>query len=274
MAYMMVRTWNLRLLKVKILFILLFISTSLYSQFVFLDSVKVNNPVYLANDRSGNVYLGDKLGNVFKYDQDLKLINEYSPNKKGSIAVLEPWNPLKVFVSYSDLQEYQFLDRFLVSANRFKLNGLSSFIGLSAPSLDNNLWLVDFSTFSLKKYNMSFNQVDIERPFDLLLDPKKFDITHIREYQNLVFISDSNSGILVFDNLGNYLYKIEATGVEYFSFVEGNILYVENEALVKLNLYSNEKNVNSLPKNVDRVVETNKFTFFLREKWLLKAQKQ
>lgn len=261
-------------MKVSLTLILLVISNALPAQYILLDSVQVNSPTYLTSDRSGNIYTGDNLGNIYQYDQELKLVNEYSPNKKGNISVLEPWNPLKIFVSYSDLQEYLFLDRFLVNANRFRLNGLSTFVGLSAPSLDNNLWLVDFSTFSLKKYNLNFGQVDIDRPFDLLLDPKKFNITHIREYQNLLFISDKNSGILVFDNLANYLYKIDANDVEYFSFIGNTIIYIQGKNIVALDLYTGEKKTQMLPRKVSRVVENNKFTYFLREKWLIKAQKR
>lgn len=274
MGFMTETQWNYVRTRINLIFPLLITCVTATAQYTHIDSIKIDNAKHLAIDRLNNIYVGDDFGNVFRFSDDLKLSNEFSPDRKGNIAVLDPWNPLKIFLNYSDLQEVIFLDRFLINANRYKLNDISSFIGLCTPSLDNNLWMVDYSSFSLKKYNLTFNQVEIEQPFDLLLDPNNYTITHIREYQNLVFISDSNSGILIFDNLGNYLYKIKGVGIEYFSFKNNKLIYCLEEKAYYVDIYSNEEVIKIIPGNVNRVVETNKFTFFLSNNWLIRAKKQ
>ncbi|QSE97453.1 NHL repeat-containing protein [Fulvivirga lutea] len=260
-------------MKVNITLCLLSICSCAFGQFIFTDSIRVENIDKMSIDRVGSVYLGDELGNVYKYNQNLQYESEFSPLRKGNISVLEAWNPLRIVVSYSDLQEVVYLDRFLVSENRFNLTIASSFVGIAAPSMDNNLWLVDFSKFSLIKYNQSFNQIEIERPFDLLLDPENYEITHIREYQNLLFISDKKSGILVFDNLGNYLYTIKALGIENFSFYGNSILFISKSYVHEIDLYTNKEKKWKAGSNLIMLVKNKEFYYLLGKKALFKAIK-
>ncbi|MEQ8924579.1 MAG: hypothetical protein RLO81_02135 [Fulvivirga sp.] len=261
-------------MKINITLCCLFVISNAFGQLIYTDSIQVDNIDKISVDRLGNVYLGDELGNVFQYNQSLKLEAEYSPSRKGNIAVLEAWNPLKLFVSYSDLQEVVYLDRFLVSENRFNLNIASSFVGMAAPSLDNNLWLVDYSKFSLIKYNQSFDQVEIERPFDLLLDPDNYEITHIREHQNLLFISDKKSGVLVFDNLGNYLYTINALGVESFNFFGNSIVFISKGFVYEKDIYTNIENKWKVGNEFIALVKSKEYYYLLGKKALFKGYKR
>jgi hypothetical protein len=265
---------NCSLLRNSLIFLLLFVAGAAQSQYVVTDSIKVGDVDYMSVDWLGNIYLADGSGNIDKYSDKGQKLERFSPSKKGKITVLEAWNPLKIFVFYSGLQQYAFLDRFLINDNRFDLKNISTFVGMSTNSLDNNIWLVDYADFSLKKYNMNFNQIVINRPFDLLLDPKNYDITHMREYQNLLFVSDSKTGILVFDNLGNYLQTIKDRGVHYFNFNGDQVYYILNHQLVQRNIYSDVDNRVSLPNDVTKIIIFKNTQFFLAGKWLKIAQKQ
>lgn len=200
-------------------------------------------------DRLNNIYIADKNGNLKQYS--LGHLNQvFSPQKPGGITLVEAWNPLKIFLFYADFQEYIFLDRFLTSSQRYSSSDFSSFSGLITIGADNNLWVVDYVDFGLKKYDINFRQFTIETRFDLLLDPENYNITFIREYQNLVFISDKASGILIFDNMGNYLRKIPVQGVDYFSFCKDYLYYLEDNGnqLVIHHLYSSQREVQPLPQ--------------------------
>ncbi|MTI41851.1 hypothetical protein E1140_20280, partial [Fulvivirga lutimaris] len=150
-----------------IFILLLTIHFNVSGQFIVTDSIKVSNIDKVSIDRQGSVYLGDESGNVDKYNAQLELTDRFSPVQKGEIGVLEAWNPLKIFVFYQQLQQYAFLDRFLVTANRYDIKDISSYAGLATVSLDNNLWLIDLARFGLIKYNINYAQIEIERPFDL-----------------------------------------------------------------------------------------------------------
>lgn len=267
----MVKNLTYSLLKAKLSIILFIVHFSVSGQFVLIDSVSVSNIDKVSVDRQGSIYLGDENGNINKYNSKLKLTDRFSPVQKGSIGILEAWNPLRVFVFYQQLQQYAFLDRFLVTANRFDLKDISSYAGLATVSLDNNLWLIDLAKFELIKYNISYGQIEIERPFDLILNPEDYEITHIREYQNLLFVSDKKSGILIFDNLGNYLRTIKKTGITYFNFLGDKIYFQVGDSLIVNGIYDKSLKEIKLDPEVLNVILYENYYFFLTKKWLKMA---
>ena len=236
--------------KFKVVFIISIVlcTSFLHAQhFILIDSTDISSPVSASTDRLGLVYIADSKGNLRQYEKTtLKQI--FSPQQQTQISLIEAWNPLKVFVFTSDFQEYFFLDRFLTASPRFSTSDLSSYIGLCTMSNDNNLWLVDYNEFGLKKFNINFSEFTVNTPFGLLLDPDNYNITFIREYQNLVFISDSNSGILIFDNLGNYLRKIERHGIDYFNFYNDELYFISHGKFHMINIYDGNYREVSLPR--------------------------
>ena len=231
----------------RLLIIIIFFSlSSKAQQVILLDSLKIPEPLTVSIDKLGNYYLVSKNGTIKKYNQDNKIKNDFSPQQVGKPLIIEAWNPLRLFAYYEGLQEYIFLDRFMTSANRFDLRAVTDYCGLATPSADNNIWLIDLAEFGLKKYNTIYKQVSINTPFDLLLNPSDYNITHIREYQNLVFISDAKSSILIFDNLGNYLRKLPYTNVDYFNFHQSEIYFLQNDKVIFVDIYSEKEHTYTL----------------------------
>ena len=199
-------------------------------------------------DQSGSLYVADAMGNLFKYNARGEYVVEYSPEQPARITDLEAWQGLRIFLFYRDLQQYAFLNRFLIAQGSYDFNPSAvGFVEAAAPSADNNVWLFDQADFSLKKYNLQLKQVVLSTPFDLLLDPDDYRIGTIREYQNKVYISDYREGIFVFDNLGNYLSKIPGRGVEYFSFWDQTLHFVRDNLLTSIALYNDSHSPTSLP---------------------------
>ncbi|MDX1629135.1 MAG: hypothetical protein R3345_10585 [Fulvivirga sp.] len=216
-------------------------------QLKLVDSLEVEAIETVSADRLNNFYIATKKGILKQYSQDNELKIEFAPQKAGNITLVEAWNPLRIFIFYENFQEYVLLDRFLIPSSRYDMQAITAYAGLATISADNNLWLVDLADFGLKKYNNSFGQTIINTSFDLLLDPDDYEISFIREYQNLVFIADKKSGILVFDNMGNFLRKIGYTDVDYFNFLDREIYFVENNKLIFVNIYNNEIRTMQLP---------------------------
>ena len=75
----------------------------------------------------------------------------------------------------------------------------------------------------------------------LSLSVKNIQPTFMREYQNLLFVGDKNSGVLVFDNLGNYMDTIPLKGGAYFSFSENSLVSIEEGQIVLVDIYSKQK---------------------------------
>lgn len=235
----------------SIIYLLLLTATSLQGQELKkVKTVSLNQRVVQASiDRQGNVYIASDNGDIDRYDSEGNLAYHFSPDTKGNVSLIEAWQGLRTFVLYRDFQQYLFLDRFLNASVRFALdNDLSRYYQLATIAGDNNLWLIDQQELSLKKLDIELNEFLLETPFNLNLDPGNFDLSYIREYQNLLFISDKNSGILIFDNLGNFMETLEVKGLEYFSFAGNELLGLDQNGQLRLvDIYSKKQRGISLP---------------------------
>ncbi|HYG40746.1 MAG TPA: hypothetical protein VD908_19105 [Cytophagales bacterium] len=191
-------------------------------------------------DVNSSFYVADQQGNIFKFDSTGRELNVYSPQRPSEITLLDASKTMNIFVFSRDLQQFRILNRFLSSPSYTEID--RDYIGyayMAGPSLDNNLWIFDNSAFSLKKYDITLQNVTIEAPLDLILDTEAYNITQITEYQNKVYLNNVQSGILVFDNLGNHGAALPFK-TNYFNFLNDEIYFIEEGELIFYNLYSRE----------------------------------
>lgn len=207
-----------------------------------LNSQKLSfNPVLGSTDRDGNIYLVDSDDDIHKLDKNGKYILSYSPQKMAETTIFEAWNSISLIIFYKDFQEYTLLDRFLT----FKSSGSidATYIGFARVvtlSSDNNLWIIDDTDFSLKKYDLTYKKLKVSTSLDLILDPQDYDIIFAREYHNNLYVLDRKNGILVFDNLGNYKKTIGLKGIEHIGFYNDKLYYADNGKVVIYDLYEKE----------------------------------
>jgi hypothetical protein len=222
---------------------------------IFIRSVKIPSVKNVSIDRYNFIYFADDRGNIYKYDQDANPLLTFSPKKNSDVTLLEAWRNVNILVFYRNYQEFIFLNRFLTETPNFILDEEGQnqdksigFARLATLTGDNNLWIVDDDDFSLKKLDLTYNKLLIHTPLELVLDKKTYDFNFIREYQNLLFINDKNSGILIFDNLGNYKSKMEFKGLNYFSFQNNNLYFIDGGYIRFYNIYTGEGTKIKLPE--------------------------
>lgn len=253
MESLTVKTSISRLLKPSLILIILVTLQNLaYAQeWKKVDSIKLNNPAnQVSIDRQGNLYVSSLNGSIDKYDSNGRLLYHFSPTKKSTPHLIEAWQGLRVFAFYRDFQEYSFFDRFLNPSERYSLNNTQevvSYANLSTVAADNNVWVLDAQGFSLKKIDINNNEVISETNLSLILSNKAYNFSFIREYQNLLFISDSKNGILVFDNLGNYIETLPLLNFDFFSFKNSSLISIQNNHIVYFDIYTKQKKEVSLP---------------------------
>lgn len=239
-------------LRLTILILILVKSFTLHGQkLTKIKSQKLDHAVVNASiDRQGNIYIASNNGDIDRFNRNGELVYHFSPDKKGNASLIEAWQGLRTFVFYRDFQQYLFLDRFLNNSVPFDIgNGLSTYFELGTVAGDNNLWLIDQQELTLKKLDIEINEFLIETPFNLNLDPDDFKLTFIREYQNLLFISDKSSGVLVFDNLGNYLEALPVRDLNHFSFSDNDLigLNAKGDTAKLIDIYTKKEREISLP---------------------------
>jgi hypothetical protein len=216
-----------------------------------LREVKMNAPVIVSLDRYYRIYTGDEKGNVIQYDSTGKLLLQYSPPKVARLSLLEAWPTTQIFAFSRDFQQVTLLDRFLTPIGQYAFSeDQVGFARVATLAADGNLWLFDESEFSVKKFDLTSQTITLRAPMNRVLDARDYDINFLREYQNLLLINDRNSGLLVFDNLGNYKKKLPFKGLTYFGLLNDEVYFLQGNEVHYFHLYSFQERSMTLPKDV------------------------
>lgn len=260
-------------MKVKIIISLLFFLVSFGIQGQVLKKTGSFNlpfePELASIDQQCYLYFASKEGVIEKYNRQGELEYHYSPQKKARPTLMEAWQGLRVFVYYQAFQEYLFLNRFLVDSERFNLQrfDISQFSGLTTISGDNNLWLIDSNTLKLSKIDLESGETLLQNQLSLTLSSSSFKPMFIREYQNLLFISDENNGIFVFDNLGNFIETISGIKTSFFTFNKNNLVLTESNSILLIDIYSKTKReISTADLSYEKVFMENNQFFALSDK--------
>ncbi|TAE66044.1 MAG: hypothetical protein EAZ85_16145 [Bacteroidetes bacterium] len=237
------------------------------NEFLVQYLAEINQIQSVSIDKNEHLFVGDIEGNLKKYDKNGQILLEYSPQKIATISYIDAWASLQILAFYQDWQEFILFDRFLNPKQTEKINNEKiGFMSAMCLSADGMLWIFDQNDMSLKKYNQITEQILIYTPLDLLLEPKEYDIKIIKEYQNFIFVIDKKSGILVFDNLGNFKRKINISDFQSISFLDDSIYILSNNQTLQISsLYKDENMSINLPKNYhwNYIIPTKKGYFGL-----------
>jgi hypothetical protein len=244
-------------------------SGAIFAQdFQLLSQHSFHTIAQVGQDRYGNVYVVERDGVVHQFDSLGRKLLVYSPPTIAEVSLFEARSTVRLFAFYRDLQSYTLLNRFLTPIENYKFDNESiGFVRLANLSADNQLWILDDVDFAIKKFNKNFNQVVLKTPLDLLFVENNYDINYLCEYQNQLFLNDKNTGILIFDNLGNFNRKIVLEkGIEQFGFLDNEIYFLEKNAIRFLHLYNHTEKILPLPerwKNKTKKVLCQKQRLFL-----------
>ncbi|WP_114778387.1 hypothetical protein [Botryobacter ruber] len=218
-------------------------------QLVYSHSVGISSPTTISIDRRGSVYLLGPRRNLYTLDSLGRAVFTYSPPAHSRPTTIEAWNPMKVFVFYGDKQEILLLDRFLRPITSASLTDFDFPGTVTAATLasDDSFWLFSETNFTLSKLDLRYQKLTVETPIGLILDKERFDIRLLREYQNMLYLLDTNGGIFVFDNLGNYKTKLPFTGLSYINFLGNELYFVKDGQLIFYDLYKQQTRSITLP---------------------------
>jgi len=211
--------------------------------------VNVPHPVTnVSTDQKGNLYVSTARGQLIKYNPNGDSLLTFSPKKNGAITLVEGWTGLKIFVFYRDFQEFVLLDHFLRPSPNYSFNTREvGFVELATISGDKNVWLLDQSDISLKKYDINTNSLIVSTPVDLILAREDHNIVFLKECQNMVIMADEKLGLFLFDNMGNYRSRLNVLDVNYFNFQNDELYFLRSGHLIFLNLYTGKSRAIPLP---------------------------
>jgi len=183
--------------------------------------------VNVSVDRMGNFFLLPEKGGIKKYDLDGKVMASL-PKKKPTL--IETWYHPNIFIYDHASQKYYSYGRFFEDVKEYKLApefAIEPY--LVCPTHDNRLWILDKADYSLKKVN-PLNQ-EVINEFNLDIGSSTPEFTYLREYQNLIFLQEKNSGIWIINTLGKIITKIEINKPSNFGFFGQELYYLENNII-------------------------------------------
>ncbi|WP_143434920.1 NHL repeat-containing protein [Hymenobacter roseosalivarius] len=230
-------------------------------------TIRLRQPGAASLDRRGNLYVADAQDNIHQYGPDGQPLNVYSPPLPGHTAQLEAWNVSKIMAFYDDRQEIRLLDRFLAPITQIRLSDyFDGLVRVATLAPDDKLWLLDESDLTLRQFDPTPQRLGQTTPLDLIIGRSKPDFRFLRQYQNNLYLVDRNSGIYVFDNLGNYRKKLPFVGLTTVGFRGDELYYLTDGILHFFQLYTLAERAQSLPAvegGINQVLMGEQFAYLL-----------
>ena len=213
--------------------------------------IKLPNPGVASLDRRGALYVADADNNLRQYGPEGLPLNTYAPAQPGHAAQVEAWNVTSTMVFNDDRQQLVLLDRFLALISEVRLGDvLDGTVRVATLAPDNNIWLLDESTLTLREFDPNTLRPVQSAPLDLLIGRSRPDFRFIRQYQNNIYLVDRSTGVYVFDNLGNYRKKLPFPGLNMVGFRGDELYFLEGGAIRFFHLYSQVERRVALPVGV------------------------
>lgn len=207
-------------------FSLFFVFTGLYAQdtaSLFLINKIELKTLFVEVDRLQQFYAVTDDHTLKKFSASGDLVKSFNENSLGAISAVDVSNPFQPMVFYNEYQTAVVLDRSLSELYRFKLGDLGfTQVDALALSSDNMLWLYDPNNFKLIKFE-SNGTVNLESPDLTMILENSFFPIRLCEAEFKVFANDPDNGLLIFDNFGNFIQRLNVFGIGFFQ-VSGNLL--------------------------------------------------
>ena len=224
-------------------------------------------PKIASIDRQGYIYIANSEGTIHKLNKQAEIQSTFSPQKRGAPTLMETWQGLRIFVFYQNFQEYLLLNRFLANENRvstdFQMQ--APYTGLATLSNDNNLWLLNDRDLILTKRDINNQEIISETQLNLITDFNRLEVHFIRAYQNFLFLS-TNNGVLLFDNLGNYISVLTEEDIDFFTFRGDNLVFAKDDLINLISIVNKTKKEIRLPELPKLVLMENNQVFALKGK--------
>lgn len=242
-------------MRIKLLFIIFLLVNSFCfaqnypdSTYQLIQTIPINS-TYLIADNLQNIYVATQRGQVIKFDKNGKQQFEYNNNRLGEIGKIDIRNPLTILVYYPDLAIVVILDRTLSPIKELNLYDLEIIAprGIALAN-DNNIWVYDEVAAVLKKISQTGETIFESRNLNQLTR-KNLSPTFLLEKNNLIYLSDLENGLFVFDNFGQLKQEILIKGIERFQVEEKQVFFREDGKGFVLETDVLEKNILPLPSN-------------------------
>ncbi len=226
----------------KLLYILIFITTSGFSQteFKLIATIDVEAD-FFTTDNQSNVYVV-KGNELKKYNKAGKLLYKYSNKNFGNIDFVDASNMLRLLLFYKNFLQVVFLDNTLsldgepVSIDNMELQQTQ----LVCTSFNNGIWLYDQQNLEVVRIAKTLEKTIQTGNLSLLLNIT-LRPNNLLEYDNKVYLNNPSTGILIFDIYGTYYKTIPIKDLQRFQPITDWVYYIDDKKIKAYNTKTTEE---------------------------------
>jgi len=240
-------------------------STLLAQQFPYtkLREVKLQSDVErISVDRLGGFYTVNKCG-IEKFDPEGKREKNYVKKICTDTELLEAWQLARIYAYQKSKQQFIVFNPNMEIIELLDIDpafAVEPQLATLSPDLQ-TYWILDIDN-SLKKIDLRSETVSLETD---ALKKIKGKIIHLREYQNLLFVLNADSGIYIINKLGKLVSQVEAPGISYFSFAGEDLYYLKGNQVTFFDIFSNDTYSIDVPAGNKFVVATDERLILIRD---------
>jgi len=232
-----------------LLFITLLFGYKAHSQSTFLGADKLNFFYYYQNNE------------IVKLDSTWKKHSSFSNIFVDNKIQLDLFNPLQPVVFSTNSRSIIWLDKYLSKIAELSFDNINVDNPVSfCVSIESGFWIISDDHFSLYRVNKDGSvkfSTTLPDFFQKNCDDKT-PIT-IKEHNNSVFIYHKNTGLLIYDVFGNFLFSLPTYNGNSIAFTNSKVAIIQPEQIVLYNIITKEKATISRPKQAKNI-------FALKEK--------
>ncbi|UXP32897.1 hypothetical protein N6H18_02865 [Reichenbachiella agarivorans] len=244
--------------------LLVFVHVVCQGQYKVVRTVEWKDLDQLELDGKGAIYVTKQNGNLAKFTSTGDLLLEYSPTINDQVHQLVVNNQFKVYLFYQDFQRAVILNRYLSDPVQYSFADYGlGFVSDIAPDLQQNIWVLDISEFSLKLFDPRRNLVVETKSMSKVLKQKSNNVQRLINHQNRTYWIDQSAGVFVFDNLGNYLFKLDVLPGFDYGFYKDEIYSLQGDKIVFVNLYTGIERVRNVPEGLSGKIRVHEDRLYL-----------
>jgi hypothetical protein len=220
---------------------------------------KVNR---ISVDRLGGFYIVGDCG-VEQFDPEGIHKKSYKLSSCNAIELLEAWPLMRICAYQNYKQQFTIFDSHLEEVEKLDIDPAFA-VEPKLASLSTDLkyyWILDVDN-SIKRVNINSRLVDIESD---ALKSKTGKFVHMREYQNMLFVLNENSGIYVINKLGTLIFEISASNVNYFSFAGEDLYFLTGKQVRFYDIFTKDSYSIDVPAGNKFVVATDERLILLKD---------
>jgi len=200
---------------------------------------------------------------LIKYNSEGDKLFVFDSPYNEKISTVNVKNPMKILVFFENQNKLLFLDNklSLIGDEIYLENKNLYYDVLVSESESGGIWTVDISNRILIKFNSEFTEEFRKDLFEMNEDPN-----YLFSDNNNLYIKTIKGTIFVYDNLGNYNFKLNKKIYSDFRPDQNTIQYfnIKNQSLVSYNIETEDSTVLKMPDtvSVQNAIQSSHYLYF------------